>query len=155
MQPSKDVIYFLQLLIIQLSKEPRIPTTTIPNINHPRILRGSYRKRIQESFPQRHIPTPYILSELHPVPRTNPEVSVGFKILPAIFDCLPYSHSIPLSHPFCAPTPILLPVPRIPCSWIHVIATLTCVHIGYVIFISLFFNVFSFSFFFVMFFSWY
>ena len=128
LQPSKDVIYFLQLPIIQLSKEPRIPTTTIPNINHPRILRRSFRKKIQESFPQWLIPTPYILSELHPVPRTNPEVSVGFKILPAIFDCLPYSHSIPLSHPFCAPTPILFPMLRTSCSLINVIATLTCAH---------------------------
>ena len=46
MQPPKEGVHFLQLPIIQLSKEPRIPTTTILNINHLSILRGSYWKRI-------------------------------------------------------------------------------------------------------------
>ena len=110
MQHSKEVIYFLQLPIIQLSKKPRIPTTTISNINHPSIFRGSYKKKIQESIPQRWIPTPSILLELHPIPKTNLETCFNFESLPTISNCLPYPHSIPLSHPFCAPTPIFLPI---------------------------------------------
>ena len=98
LQPPKEVVYFLQLLIIQLSNKPRIPITTIPNINHPGILRGSHRKKIWESIPQRQFLAPSILPELHPVPKTNPEACFNFESLSTIFDCLPNLHSIPLSH---------------------------------------------------------
>lgn len=51
MEPLKKVIHFLKLPIIQLFKEPRIPTTTIPNINHPSILRETYRKKNPRKLP--------------------------------------------------------------------------------------------------------
>ena len=109
-QPLKEDVYLLQLSIIQLSNKPRIPATTIPSIIHPSIFRGSYRKKVRESIPQWHIPTPSILPELHLVSRTNLETHSNFEILPTISDCLPNPHSIPLSHPIRAPTLIFLPI---------------------------------------------
>ena len=110
MQPLKEVIYFLQLSIIQLSKKPRIPTTTVPNINHPSIFRGSYSKKIQESISQRCISTPSIFPKLHLISKTNPEENFNFKSLSTISNCLPNPHFIPLCHPFRAPTSIFLPI---------------------------------------------
>ena len=87
MQPLKEVVYLIQLPIIQLSNKPRILATTIPNINHPSIFRGSYRKKVLGSRPQQH---------------SNLETHSNFEILPTISDCLPNSHILALksSQPF-------------------------------------------------------
>ena len=89
MQTLKEVVYLLQLPIIQLSNEPRIPDTTIPSISHPSIFGRSYRKMVWESIPQQLIPTPSILPKLHHVPRTNLKMRSNFENLPSVFYCLP------------------------------------------------------------------
>ena len=109
MQPPKEVTHFLQLLIIQLSKKPRIPTTTIPNITTQASLEEAMEKDPGKDPSKAH---PYTIypSRTSSCSRTNPKASFDFKSLLTISNCLPYPHSMPLSQSFCAPTPIFLPI---------------------------------------------
>ena len=110
MQPPKKDIYLLQLPIMQLPNKPRAPTTTILDINHPRIFWRGYGIKIQKWILPKRVPTPLVLPKLHHVPKTNLKACFIFESLPTTFDCLPHPHFIPLSHFFSTQPPFFLPV---------------------------------------------
>ena len=66
MQPPKKGINILQLPIIELSNKPWTPTTPIPNIYHPIILRRSDSIKTQEHIPQKTFPHTTYYSKTSP-----------------------------------------------------------------------------------------
>ena len=72
MQPPKKDFSFLQLPLIQLSKEPRAPTASFLDINHPSIFWRGYKIKFQEWIPQKVYPRTTYSFKISPYPQNQP-----------------------------------------------------------------------------------